>query len=637
MATYNFVTDFPKLNDFRFHKETPDTSVLYNTFSFDEASLQDSLLCWQQQNTYAQKKIFPELCTVMVHTQAWTGAALPYPDLDVLNSRMETIANLSVTPFTAGAQQVSGNVDYDAETNTTTQLNSYLWQFQFSQFLSSITDSGIYYLRLSNNSADGAAVEKYLTEPIIVYGNDATAFPSCMLFQSRNDTNRASQATLASGWDNDFIPTFQHRVEAHRRAYSPKGIYISMLEQEYQPLKLNAQNYRSFTLDIGGQSQGIPDYLYEKLSEAVITDFFTGDGIPYMQDVTDTDAGIKQLWKGKQPEPSQLGWYTLAIRERYNSQYVFRQSVVSPCSCPFVSNAYQTYDGKNYNGYIVFDMSAGFTCAFKINISISGSLRAVFTISSLSDLDFVSGTLYQKGFLIGGPATVGYEIVMVASGVDCGGGSIAYGCSGPTITAVTLVNTGGSNYAINIQYALMGVTCHIESVGYSQLSPATSDTGTYTDTLTVDGQSTLHVISPGGALTPGTTISYSVQTTDCCGLVRNFTVSYRIPCSAAVLQKIGGAAHDMYIGIAPSGGAFAFYCFVLGLGSDCNSWSLAYTQTNALSAGSPDSGTLTGTFSATGANTMGTTHPNPAHTGVTTYHVVYTDCCGNVITEDIYI
>lgn len=318
------VTLFPKIGDFRFHLETPDLDKLYATYSFDAASLQDSRLQWQQANDYAQKKLLTDNCTVMVQTQANTSGAAPYPLLEVLDVNFNSIHNLNTSPYVFGAQQIVGNSFTDPITGVFTALNSYLYQFLFSQFLAPPNDSGIFYLRFTNVAANGTTKLIHLSEPIFVYGQDAAdTFPNTILIEAKNFTNRASQATIATGWTGSIIPVFRHRVFGHRRPYNPKGIYIGMLEQEYQALKLNAQNYRSFMLDIGGQSQGVPDYEYEKVSESLIADYWTIDGVAYILDVTDTDASIKQLWKGTQPEASQLGWYTIPIRERYNSQYVF--------------------------------------------------------------------------------------------------------------------------------------------------------------------------------------------------------------------------------------------------------------------------------------------------------------------------
>lgn len=641
MASYYFVTNFPKLNDFRFHMETPETNVLYNTFSFDEASLADSILNWQQANAYAQKKIFPDLCTIMVHTQANTGIPLPYPDLDLLNSRKETIANLSVSPFTRGAQQISGYVDTNPYAGVVTQLNSYLWAFAFSDLLTAATDSGIYYLRLSNNSADGLVAERYITEPILVYGANAFSFPECVLIQSQNNSNRAAQWWITSGWDGDYLPTAQHRVEAHTRPYSPKGIYVGMLEQEYQPLLLNAQNYRSFTLDLGGQSQGVPDYIYEKIGEAVITDYWTKDGITYEADVTDTDASIKQLWKGRQPEPSQLGWYTLQIRERFNSQYVSRKTVVSPCTCPILISRSISLGGSTYSGVFVFDMSAGFGCPFTISgVLTSTGIPYSLPINSLADFSSNVGDIYTKRFVIGGTISdLTYSINMVGSGALCDSGTISYGCVGPAISSVSLIGGGLIIYELKITYASCGDTCNDMDWTYDQELPSAGDSGSFTDTVPCPPSSPItHTVTPVG-VDPGDTVQYKLSTTDCCGVVRTFTVSKIAPCSGIQLHNFTGSWLG---GIGLDGGStVAILLNVFALGSDCNSFTMVYTQMNTgYASGVPDNGTVTRTPSMSSSAYPIDVTPNTTFTGYggninrIWYHIKITTCCGVVYEGD---
>jgi len=265
----------------------------------------------------------------MVHTQVNTSGTYLYPGIAIVNTDNVEIAVVSVSTYEKGCQQISGNNDIDPYTGVVTPLQSSLYSFKFLDFITP-EESGIYYIRVYNYAPSGYDSDIWLSEPILVYGTDASVFPECVLIEATNYTNRTSQSTIASGWDGDYIPTFRHRVEGHRRPYNPKGSYIGFIQQEYQAERLSAQNYRSFMLELGGQSLGIPDYMYEKVSEACITDFWTIDGVAYQQDVTDSDAGIKQLWKGSQPQPSQLGWYTLAIRERYNGQYVGRITKYNP-------------------------------------------------------------------------------------------------------------------------------------------------------------------------------------------------------------------------------------------------------------------------------------------------------------------
>jgi len=630
MADFNFVTLFPKPNDFRFHPVDPQKSSIYNTYSFDQTSLRESLLYWQTPNKYKQKRLFNDLCTIMLHTQVNTGSALPYPDLLLYDCTMTLITTIDSGIYGRGAQQIAGNNDTNPETGVVTPLNSYLWTFYFNQFLDP-SQSGVYFIVMRNKNADGTISDDWISEPINVFGTDAAVFPNTMLIQGRNDTNRTSQAWVVSGWDNDYIPTAQHRIEAQRRPYNPKGILVSFIEQEYQARQLQAQNYRSFILSIGGQSDGIPDYEYEKLSEATIMDFWTADGIPYIIDTTDSDAGIKQMWKPNQPEAAQLGWYTLEIRERYNSQYVGRRTVMTPCSCPPLIQAQVTKVGESYYANFYFNFPSGFICPFDI-MYYTIFAPTTFYINSLADMDFVSGTIYKFTRIIGGAPDIDYNIYRRDTGAVCNSGHLTWGCTGPVLYQSALTFLGGV-YTLSIQYTNCGIDCHTMNIAYTQTGG--TDSGSFIDNVPCPAPyGSSHTVTPSGS---SPTKTYRITATDCCGNVSEFDVSYTAPCDAPHLQT-GPDLHDKYVAVLGfSGGVKYLYIAVGTMGSTCNTYTVEYTQTNALSSGIPDSGTFTGTVTSIGFKNMGTLSPNYAFADpFLMYHTKYTDCCGNVIEEDIY-
>lgn len=321
MATsYQLITLFVKNQPIRFYQTNAPINTNQNFVQFDQTSFNDTAMYWQQQKPYFQKATYADKIVIMVHTQANViGDPLPYPDLIVMDSDGNTIANLVDPAYIKGAQQIAGNTFYDPATGTTTQLNTYCWEFTFGQIWSDpmLRGSGLYYLQLRNYAIDPSIYAELKSEPILVYDSH----PGTILLQGKNLVNRASQNWVVDGWDSAFYtPEAWVRVEGNPEKYEPKGIYVGYLQQEYQASMQRAQNYRSFTLNVGSVSQGVPPYMYEKASEIVLMDQFKVDYKPFIYDVEGTDGNIKKSWQSAGFGASQLGWATFPIREKYNSQ-----------------------------------------------------------------------------------------------------------------------------------------------------------------------------------------------------------------------------------------------------------------------------------------------------------------------------
>jgi hypothetical protein len=334
MAVFNLITDFIKANEFRFYKVDNPVFPLYATKPFDGYSAAVTQLPWMLQNTFTHKRLFNDTCTVYVQTQANTiGTPTPYPALDLIDVRGDVVTSLSTAPFTRGAQQISGNTIYNPQTGANVQANTYCWEFRFELLLTAATDSGIYYLRLTNLASDGVTNVQYITEPILVFGGDAsTIYPNTVVVTGYNNSNNNYMGYIHSGWDNpDYFPVFRHRIEGYLTEFEPKSIYIGMLEQEYQPYKILAQNYRSWKFELGGSaSNGVPDFMHEKINEIMSMDYFSIDGKQYERDITDTDAGVKNLWQTIKNQSSNRRFPATMLREPKNTDYIFFDRVENP-------------------------------------------------------------------------------------------------------------------------------------------------------------------------------------------------------------------------------------------------------------------------------------------------------------------
>lgn len=315
----------PKVSDFRFvlvNDPTPDNYLVGGVYQFDQKLFNESAMEWQLQKKYYIKRTFQDPCTVYLNTQVnFVGDTGPYPDLQVIDDCGNLVRLLSVPPYTKGAQQVTGNdiVVYDPETGlpTTYPMNSFLWKFTFGDFLTPATQSGIYHLKVRVISADSDVYQDYISEPIMVYNS----FPNTVLIQGKNLTNRAKQNVLASGWDDDMPPTFNHRVEGYPEQYTPEGQYVNFLSGDFFNKQLTAENWRTWRFNLGGMMDGVPAYMVEKISELFITDQWKINNKFFTISAT-TSEGVKQLWEIKDPKASGLVNGFIPIRERYMNENV---------------------------------------------------------------------------------------------------------------------------------------------------------------------------------------------------------------------------------------------------------------------------------------------------------------------------
>lgn len=232
------------------------------------------------------------------------------------------------------------------------------------------------------------------------------------------------------------------------------------------------------------------------------------------------------------------------------------------CStCPdFTTGTLYTDGSGNYFADFNFDMSEGFGCPFKIQLSVHYSNSAVITfpvvVSSLSDFTSHVGDIYTKKITIPTygytPDTLDYEINLL-SGFECGiSGTLELStttttsttaaptttsttaaptttttttvCSGATFTDPLYQGTSGSDKVLFLQ-ANLGSSCNTYTYTYQQLNTGyntgVADTGSGSGTITGIGFKNF-IINPNrdfvGYVNDGS-LQYQLVITNCCGVV----------------------------------------------------------------------------------------------------------------------
>lgn len=318
MATsYQLITLVAKASTYRFYPVNAPVNTNQNFVQFDQASYDRTRMEWQTPKVYTQKNTFADPVTLLVHTQAnYVGDATPYPGLNVYKLDGTLVGVLNVFPFTKGAQQAE-NVEVDG-----VQLNSYAFTFTWGQIfttygLDPLIDNGLFYLEIVNTAIDGTTELIHRSEPVMVFDS----FPNTVLITAYNNINKAAQYTLCNGWDDEaYNPLFALRVEGYPEQYEQNGILIGYLQQAYLQQQLRGQNFRTFKLNLGGISTGVPDYVVEKTSELMVMDYFEVDYKGFIiNNAGGNDGSVKPIWKKTGGVTgSQLNWWECPIRERNN-------------------------------------------------------------------------------------------------------------------------------------------------------------------------------------------------------------------------------------------------------------------------------------------------------------------------------
>lgn len=318
---FTFATIFPVVFPIRFYPESDNTDPNYNFVQFDQKSYADTAMDWQTNMPYTQKCTLVDRVDIQVHIQEGDPGFPSDLLIEIFDCNNNFVATLDISHF-YGRQVISGNTYTDPATGTVVQLASYHYSFMFGEYTTGVSDplNGIYTLRVSNYSGQSDFGSLYYrSEPILVYPKH----PNTMLIEAWNNTNRAAQNYIITGWDGatitGYLPKVRMRVESHIEAYNPKGFLSGYLQQEYTPQQTAAQNFRTFLYKLGSITPGVPEYVYEKVAEQLICDNVMLDGKFFSYD-HENESGVKGAWKRNQNYGGTLGWSELPIRERYKNQ-----------------------------------------------------------------------------------------------------------------------------------------------------------------------------------------------------------------------------------------------------------------------------------------------------------------------------
>ena len=336
---------FPKCNSVSMTPATPNFNVL------GQAPYADTIQDWQYPLPYTQKINFDDTITVQVHTTDNAGfLPVVYPMLYVCDYQKNVIISidLNIAPFLKGVQHIPFNIYTEPATGATYPLITTMWSFKFSDLDFSGDYGGVYYLKMiSQDYLDPTAFTTFFSEPMFV----DTSHQFTKQFQFSYNTNNSLKNIVVSGWFDDYptntqqySPIFTQRAEAYINMFSPKVINIGYLQQQYQQKQIKAQQVRSWKLKVGEISLGIPYYMLEMLTEALLADTVTIDGYAYILYNPTGQSSLADLWKIRDADVVPLVFGECALMERYNSQSAIVTPTPSPYGRIFTSEFDTTFD-----------------------------------------------------------------------------------------------------------------------------------------------------------------------------------------------------------------------------------------------------------------------------------------------------
>jgi len=285
---------------------------------------------WQPAQQYYQKIGLNDTITIMVHVQGGSSIAKLYL-CDKYQQEISTI-DLNVAPYFKGGQSLAGNTWTAVSTGTSYPLNSYLFSFTPSAF-TDIVDGEFYYIRCDNEMT-GEDTLSYWSEPL----NIATDHPDTMLFTFTYNSNVARKNIIIGGWYNDFpfnsdpySAVFYQRCEALVSVFVPKVINVGYVKQSYSQVQIKTDQVSTFTLKVGEVSIGIPYYMLQMITEALLADKLTIDDFPYIVFNPQSQTSLSDLWKIKDSEIAPLIFASTTIALVSESQ----NAIANPGDNPF--------------------------------------------------------------------------------------------------------------------------------------------------------------------------------------------------------------------------------------------------------------------------------------------------------------
>jgi hypothetical protein len=302
---------------------------------------------WQYPNRYYQKVCFDDDIAIQMHTQhavsiAATSYVCPPPEMFLCdrydpntgtfhvigaaadNTTSGSSVNLNVAPYLKGRQMITDNFFANPFTGASDQLNTSLWSFNFTDL--GVITGGIYYILFVNYSYETypTVVSQYLfSEPLSVLLHHRNT----LYFETSYNANNARKNVVVSGWYDDYptnsisySPVFPLRCEGYILDQDPKAINIGYLQQLYDQNQIFTEQKRMKVLKVGELSTGIPQYMLEMVTAAILSDLWTIDGYSYICFNPSPQTSLSDMWKSKRDDNWTLLFASTPIMERFEAQ-----------------------------------------------------------------------------------------------------------------------------------------------------------------------------------------------------------------------------------------------------------------------------------------------------------------------------
>jgi hypothetical protein len=329
MAAVNQVTIFPNSNSVKFAPANPLYYVL------GQAPYGQTIQDWQEPLKYSQKVLNTDQLAIMVHYQYDLASLGSYIKLYVCDQYQNIITGITATlntyPYRKGNQHIAGNNFTDPYTSIVTPLYTSLYVFNFEAFYPTyITYGQTYFLRLDNVSSDGT-IQTFYSEPLYV----ATSHKDTLLIQYSYNSNIANKNIVTTGWFNNsghtspYNPVFSLRLEGYISDLNLKVINIGYLQQQYNQNQIKTEQRRTWQLCLGEISIGIPYYLLEMATEAMLADNIWINSYGYILFNPQGVTQLSDLWKKRDSINAPLVYASAPIMERYPEQQALQTTIPS--------------------------------------------------------------------------------------------------------------------------------------------------------------------------------------------------------------------------------------------------------------------------------------------------------------------
>lgn len=330
--------------------------AINNSTSYDtglkvlrQASYFNTVQKWQSYLPYEQKVCYGDNISIQIHSQRM-GDYFKYPALFICDSNGDVIPgiDLSIAPFFKGVQTVDGN-DYISPYNDGIDipLVSSMWNFTLGSFPAQITADGIYYLRLENYEPTTLNTLVYYSEPMFL----RSVWDNTMVFTFAYNGDNASKQIVQGGWFNDpgvntdpYLPIFSMRAEGFINDFDPNALNIGYLQQGYEQLQIQTLQTTWWTLTIGENFMGIPYYMLQMITEALLADNLAIDNYWRVLYNPNGNSSLTKIWKKKDAQVIPLVYASTTIMDRFQEQQDFVVPYTTPLTRIFTSEFDTTFD-----------------------------------------------------------------------------------------------------------------------------------------------------------------------------------------------------------------------------------------------------------------------------------------------------